>query len=55
MNQLLIYTEKTSNRLTYTFDLLIKDLLGLDYGLTGDKKIFSKHSGAKFFVRPTAC
>ncbi len=48
MNQLLIYTEQTSNRLTYTFDLLFKDLLGLNYELTSDKDFFQNHNGAKF-------
>jgi hypothetical protein len=48
MNELLIYTEQTSSRLTYTFDLLIRDLLGLDYLLTSDKDVFATHGGPKF-------
>jgi hypothetical protein len=48
MNHLLIYTEQTSNRLSYTFDLLITDLLGLQYELTSDKILFSDYPGTKF-------
>ncbi len=48
MNSLLIYTDKVTNRLTYTFDLLFTDLLGLQYDLTTDKGTFNNHSGAKF-------
>ncbi|MES2621423.1 MAG: polysaccharide deacetylase family protein [Bacteroidota bacterium] len=48
MSSLLIYTEQTSNRLTYIFDLLIGDLLGLDYELTGDKEKFATYTEAKF-------
>jgi hypothetical protein len=48
MNHLLIFTEQTSNRLTYTFDLLLRDLLGLDYELSSDKNFFTQHSGPKF-------
>jgi len=48
MSALLIYTEQTSNRLTYIFDLLIGNLLGLGYELTADKERFSSHPGAKF-------
>ncbi len=48
MNDILIYTERSTNRLTYTFDLLIKDLLGLNYELTHDKTRLASHTGAKF-------
>jgi hypothetical protein len=48
LNSLLIYTEQTTPRLTYIFDLLISDLLGLTYTLTHSKEEFAAHTGAKF-------
>lgn len=48
MNQLLIYTEQTSNRLTYIFDLVLGGILGLSYQITHDKYFFSTSSVAKF-------
>lgn len=48
MADLLIYTERTTNRLTYTFDLMIGDLLGLSYEFTHDKDVFNQHQGPKF-------
>lgn len=48
MNQLLIYTEEISNRLSYIFDLLLGDIMGLTYQLTGDKDFFSNSSLPKF-------
>ena len=48
MNSLLIYTEQTSPRLAYIFDLLINDLLGLTYTFTYSKEEFAAHTGAKF-------
>lgn len=48
MNKLLIYTEQTSPRLVYTFNLLLKDLLGLQYELTSAKEQFREHEGPKF-------
>lgn len=52
MNKLLIYTEQTSTRLTYTLDLMIADLLGLPYSLTHDKSFFAAHTGPKFSYAP---
>lgn len=52
MNQLLIFTPQTSNRLTYTFDLMIKDLLGLSYELTNNHDYFFNYTGAKFSYAP---
>jgi len=46
--RLLIYTEQTSSRLTYTFDFILGDLLGLEYDLTNDKEYFLSQSGPKF-------
>ena len=48
MNQLLIYTEQTSNRLTYIFDLVLGEMLGLNYQITQDKYSFSTANQAKF-------
>lgn len=48
MNQLLIYTEQTSNRLTYIFDLLLGEIMGLTYELTSDKDFFSNAPLPKF-------
>lgn len=48
MNSLLIYTEQTSARLEYTFCLLLKEILGLDYEITNQQEIFAEHTGAKF-------
>lgn len=53
MNSILIYTEQTSNRLRYIFDLLVGDLLGLQYELTHDKTFFANHNGAKFSYAST--
>ncbi len=48
MNKLLIYTEQKSNRLTYIFDFLLTELLGLNYELTQDIDTFTSHEGPKF-------
>lgn len=48
MNSLLIYTPAVTNRITYTFDLLFTDLLGLQYELTQDALAFNAHNGPKF-------
>ncbi len=48
MNKLLVYTDAVSNRLTYTFDLMLTDLLGLQYELTSDKDFFNSASLPKF-------
>lgn len=41
MNKLLVYADQTSNRLKYILDLMLTDLLGLNYELTTDKVRFS--------------
>lgn len=46
--RLLVYTPKRSPRLKYIFDLLLKDLLGLDYGLSSQPEDFARHQGPKF-------
>src|SRR4051812_694419 len=48
MNKLLVYTEQNSNRLRFIFDLLLGDLMGLEYEVTHDKDAFTSHTGPKF-------
>ena len=45
---LLIYTAQTTERLIYTFDFILGELLGLEYALTHNKEAFAVHSGPKF-------
>lgn len=46
--KLLIYTAESTERLRYTFDFIISDLLGLEYDLTRDRESFLSHTGPKF-------
>ncbi len=48
MSKLLIFTDKTSNRLTYIFDFILGELLGLEYELTSDTKKFASNRSPKF-------
>ncbi len=45
--KLLIHSTKQSNRLRYTFDLIFKDVLGVDYEITDNKQTFINHDGVK--------
>lgn len=45
---MLIYVNSITNRLRYTLDLLIKDLVGIDYELTTEVDVFSFFTGSKF-------
>jgi hypothetical protein len=45
---LLIYTPKITNRVKYTFGLIFRDILGVDYKLTADQVEFKGHTEAKF-------
>jgi len=45
---LLIYTHKITNRVSYIFELMIGDLLGLEYKLTSKKNQFNSFEGPKF-------
>ena len=38
---MLVYVTSVTNRLHYTFDLILKDLVGIDYELTTDADTFS--------------
>ena len=45
---MLIYVTSITNRLRYTFDLLINNLIGIDYEFTTDPDKFSFYTGPKF-------
>ncbi|MGQ0828160.1 MAG: DUF7033 domain-containing protein [Bacteroidota bacterium] len=44
---LLIYTHKITHRNKYIFNLIFKDILGIDINLTDDADAFKKYNGAK--------
>lgn len=44
---LLVLVPKTTNRLRYIFDLIIKDLLGISFKLTTDSEAFVSYEGPK--------
>jgi len=44
---LLIYTHKITHRNKYIFNLIFKDILGIDFALTSDADEFKKHGSAK--------
>ena len=45
---MLILVPKTTNRLHYIFDLIIKELLGISYKFTTDNETFTSFNGPKF-------
>ena len=45
---MLILVPKTTNRLHYIFDLIIKDLLNISFKITNDKEAFAAYEGMKF-------
>jgi len=45
---MLILVPKTTNRLHYIFDLIIKDLLGISFKFTNDNETFTSFNGPKF-------
>lgn len=45
---LLIYCPRPTHRIYYTFDLILKDILGTDYALTRNVEDFINCQGAKF-------
>ncbi len=47
MDRLLVLVPKTTNRLKYTFDLVLKNLLGIDYQFTSDSDVFAHCSGPR--------
>ena len=44
---LLIYTEKLTNRIRFTFNLFLKELLKVDYRLTTNNDEFKAFEGCK--------
>jgi hypothetical protein len=44
---MLILVPKTTNRLHYIFDLILKDLLGISFKLTTDNETFASYDGPK--------
>lgn len=44
---LLVFTHQITNRVKYVFDLLFKNILGVDYELTTDVSAFGQFHGAK--------
>lgn len=44
---MLILVPKTTNRLHYIFDLILKDLLGISFKLTTDNEVFTSYDGPK--------
>lgn len=45
---MLILVPKTTNRLHYIFDLILKDLLGISFKFTTDNETFTSFNGPKF-------
>jgi hypothetical protein len=44
---LLIYTHQVTNRVKYTFNVIFKSILAIEYELTTDKDSFKQFEGAK--------
>jgi hypothetical protein len=44
---LLIHTHTVTHRNKYAFNLIFKDILGVDFALTSDRALFKEHKGAK--------
>lgn len=47
-NHVMIYSPRRSPRLRYVFNVILKDLLGLEYELSDNKTEFLDHPGPKF-------
>jgi len=50
---LLIYTTNITSRVKYSFDLIFKHILKIEYQFTEDKELYFNHFGAKFSFGPT--
>jgi hypothetical protein len=46
-NQLLVYTSKNTPRIKFIFDLMLKDIIGLDYSFTHDKIAYKNYDGPR--------
>ncbi len=44
---LLIYTHQVTNRVKYTFNVIFKSILGIEYKITSDTDVFKQFEGAK--------
>src|SRR5688572_9384559 len=53
---LLIYTHQITNRVQYTFNLIFRSVLGIDFETTSDKEKFITHQKAKlsYSTKPVA-
>ena len=49
---LLIYTPKITNRLGYTLNAIFRHVLGTEFTITTDRKVFSEHTDAKLSYGP---
>lgn len=45
--EMLILAHKKTNRLYYIFELIFKDLLGIDFRITNDNEVFTSYDGPK--------
>ncbi len=46
--EILILVKKKTNRLYYIFELIFKDLLGIDFKITTENEVFTSYNGPKF-------
>jgi hypothetical protein len=44
---LLIYTPEITNRITYIFEFILSDIIGLDYEITDNRDLYLKHKGPR--------
>lgn len=52
--KILIYTKRKTNRQLFVFQLFLKDIMGLNFGLVTDPEIFRVYKGPKFSYNETA-
>ena len=45
--KIIVFTHSNSNRLQYTLDVVLKQLLGLDFQVISDLEYFRQNSGPK--------
>lgn len=49
---LLVYVPKLTNRVGYTINVVMRDILHTEFGITTDKEIFLNHTGARLCYAP---
>ena len=49
---LLIYVPKLTNRVGYTINVVMRDILRTDFAITTDKEVFERHQGARLCYAP---